>query len=301
MAVIPQYELTQEMIDAAIETHKPLRLLYGVYNVSQTLRINQCCGLRVVGAGSFDPTNTGPGWSDLGRAIGTKILWAGGVGGPMFDLTSSMGVEFADCVLDGSGKATIGLGCWSVNGWPNSATKLIDVRLQNFTQAAVQFGTPSNPTGGNCDLSYFNGVTLSGCPVGIQVCNNQSVGHVWKRIYNVDCKIAMQFVQGGGVSINGGTQDGNQDGNTYLQLLNPAGQCNNAIFAVRGVHIESGLLLDASACGEWSGMGITLDSCIATSGTTAPVIAASTTGWPKIGSINCVFNGREVPASMRVI
>ena len=291
--------LYQEMIDTAIANGTPVVLSPGVWGVLSTLKINQCCGLKIQGAGSFDPTNSG-GWSDLSRAIGTKIQWDGAEQ-PLFDLTSSMGVEFADCVLDGSGKATIGLGCWSVNGWPNSATKLIDVRLQNFTQAAVQFGTPSNPTGGNCDLSYFNGVTLSGCPVGIQFCNNQSVGHVWKRIYNVDCKIAMQFVQGGGVSINGGTQDGNQDGNTYLQLLNPAGQCNNAIFAVRGVHIESGLLLDASACGEWSGMGITLDSCIATSGTTAPVIAASTTGWPKIGSINCVFNGREVPASMRVI
>ena len=174
--------LYQEMIDTAIANGTPVVLSPGVWNVLSTLKINQCCGLKIQGAGSFDPTNSG-GWSDLSRAIGTKIQWDG-ADQPLFDLTSSMGVEFSNCVLDGSGKATIGLGCWSVNGWPNSATRMHNVRMQNFTEAAVQFGTPSNPTGGNCDLSYFNGVTLSGCPVGIQVCNDQSVGHVWKRIYN---------------------------------------------------------------------------------------------------------------------
>ena len=292
MAVIPQYELTQEMIDAAIETHEPLRLLYGVYNVAQTLRINQCCGLRVVGAGLFDPTSTGPGWSQLGQAIGTKLLWTGPTGGTMLDITSSMDTRFDGVCADGNHSAAIGLGCWTINGWPNSATHVRNATIQNFTQAGVQFGKPSQPSGWNSDLSIMENVTFDGSPIGIQVCNDQSVGHVWSNItHGQSNKVCISLDQGGQVMIRGINQNGNPP-RTFLRL--GEGGCNVATVLISGGHVEAGTLIDASASPPYADWVIHLESILGTAPTPVdwPIIKASANA--SITSAGCKFNGRGI-------
>jgi hypothetical protein len=286
--------LTQSMIDAAIESGSELRLRHGVYTVPATLKIHQSCGLQIRGAGSFDPTNTGPGWSDLGRALGTKIVWAGPSGGALLDLTSSMGTTFCGVVLDGAASAGIGLGCWTVPGWPNSRTQLYDCTVQNFTQAGIQFGTPGQPSGGNCDLSIMDNITFDGSPIGIQVCNNQSVGHVWSNIvHGQSSKTCIQMDQGGQITIYSASQDG-QPPRTFLKL--GVGGDNVATASIHGGHLECGTLVDASGAPQWSDWVVKISSFLGTvpSAGDLPIITASE--WAKIITSGCRFNGRQIIA-----
>ncbi len=262
-----------------------------VVPVNSTVLVQKACGVKIAGLGRFDPTNTGPGWSDMRRAIGTSWKWAGEANGTILDLTSSMNTQVRDLMLDGNKTAGVGIGCWGINGWPNSETALRNVQIQNCA-VGVQFG--HGVSDWNCDLSDFDCLRLLDCQTGIQVLNCQSVGHTWRRIQNFGCKIAIDVQQGGHIVVDGGTQDGlAQTGNTFMRL--GAGGDNVGTITLRGIHIESGMLLDASAAPEWSRWRVRIESCMAISPDQSVLIDAGE--FAEVRIVGCNFNSRQTKGS----
>ena len=251
-------QLTQAMIDGAGDQRRPLRLFPGDYSVSATLSLKCRSGLFIRGAGDMDNASYGAGWPEMAY---TRLVWDGPRGQTMFDGTSALGCGFRDVILDGAASAGIGIGCWTVPGWPNSRTRLGNVMLRNFTSCGVQFGTPGEPSGWNCDMSEFYSVGVAGCPVGIQTCNDQSVGHLWEKIGNVDCPVGIDLVRGGNVQIRGAWQDGGNP-RTFLRL--GAGGCNVCTVLISGGHLERGCLVDASDAPEWALWQVAIESYLAT-------------------------------------
>ncbi len=288
----------QQAINAAIASNKALILESGVYAINQTVNVTQTAGFKILGAGNYDPTNTGPGWSDRKRAIGTKFLWTGPHGGTMFNLNGSMGTIFAGCVIDGGGTATGIGGIDAPIDWAFSRLKLERVAVQNCS-TGVQFGVLN---GNNCDLSLFDDVRFQDCGIGVNVLNAQSVGHVWQNITHNSPGVCIQMTQGGQITLRNINQDGPNAG-TFLKLL--AGGPNVATVSIDGGHVESGTLIDASQAPEWCNWKVRVRSVLATvqggagSGyTSSPLISASQ--YPVIDCQDCDFNGRLIQAGPNV-
>jgi hypothetical protein len=122
--------------------------------------------------------------------------------------------------------------------------RLRDITVSHATAAGVQFDTPSQPNGWNSDLSDFDSVTLNRCAVGIRVCNDQSVGHYWRRINNSFSQVAIEFLQGGDVVIERGWQDGPGPADDTFFLTHGGGE-NAAQVQISGIHLEHGMLFDS--------------------------------------------------------
>ena len=211
----------------------------------------------------------------------------------LLDLTSSMGTTFTDLCLDGGGIADVGLGCRTIPGWPNRRTTLVNCQIQNFKQVGIQFGTPGDVSGFNSDMSIMENVIFAGCPIGIQICNCQSVGHDWRHITNSDCPVCVSVDQGGQIAIRGVNQNGTTvPPRTFVRL--GAGGLNVGTLLISQAHLENGCLVDGSQTHPYIPWQVIIESALGTlppPGDIPILVGNQSTTFTQIG---CNFNGRIV-------
>ena len=234
----------QAAIEQCFKTKSRLQLGQGLFSISKTLEINKCINFSLAGMGAANPSAKN-GWAESGRALGTYIKWTGPAGGTMMMLKGAFWPVLTGLYLDAANAAAVCIQLTTVDSWglPTSGVRLRDVRVAQATQAGIQFDTPPHPNGWNTDLSDFDSVILDRCAVGIRVCNNQSVGHYWRRIAN-GCPIGIEFLQGGDVVIERGWQDGPGRADDTFFLTHGGGE-NAAQVQIGGIHLEHGMLLDS--------------------------------------------------------
>ncbi len=233
----------QAAIDRCLKTKTRLALGQGVFLISGTLKIDRCLNFSLTGMGAADPSARN-GWAESGRALGTCLRWKGAAGETMLQIKSSMWPVISGLFFDAANSAGVCIQMSSIPGWPTSGVRLRDVTVAHATAAGIQFDTPSQPNGWNTDLSDFDSVTLNRCAVGIRVCNDQSVGHYWRRINNSFSQVAIEFLQGGDVIIERGYQDGPGPDNATFFLTHGGGE-NAAQIQISGIHLEHGMLFDS--------------------------------------------------------
>ena len=237
----------QAAIETCLKTKKRLALGGGVFHISETLKINRCLNFSFTGTGAADPSAKN-GWAESGRALGTCLRWKGAAGGTMLLIKSSMWPTISGLFFDAASSAGVCIQMSTVPGWPTSGVRLRDITVSHATAAGVQFDTPSQPNGWNSDLSDFDSVTLNRCAVGIRVCNDQSVGHYWRRINNSFSQVAIEFLQGGDVVIERGWQDGPGPADATFFKTHGGGE-NAAQIQIGGIHLEHGRLFDSQLAG----------------------------------------------------
>ncbi len=234
----------QAAIDRCLKRKQRLALGEGVFHISETLKIDRCLNFCLAGMGAADP-NAKNGWALEGRALGTYMKWTGKAGGTMIMLKGAFWPVLAGLYLDAAHSAAVCVQMTTVDSWglPTSGARLRDIRVARATQAGIQFDTPPDATKWNTDLSDFDSVILDRCAVGIRVCNNQSVGHYWRRIAN-GCPVGIEFLQGGDVVIERGWQDGGGAADDTFFLTHGGGE-NAAQVQIGGIHLEHGMLFDS--------------------------------------------------------
>ena len=234
----------QTAINQCFKNKARLQLGQGVFSISETLEINKCVNFSLTGMGAADP-NAKNGWALEGRALGTYMKWTGKAGGTMIMLKGAFWPVLAGLYLDAAHSAAVCVQMTTVDSWglPTSGVRLRDIRVARATQAGIQFDTPPDATKWNTDLSDFDSVILDRCAVGIRVCNNQSVGHYWRRIAN-GCPVGIEFLQGGDVVIERGWQDGGGAADDTFFLTHGGGE-NAAQVQIGGIHLEHGMLFDS--------------------------------------------------------
>jgi hypothetical protein len=233
----------QAAINQCIRTKSRLELGPGVFHVSDTLKIDTCVDFKMRGMGPIDQ-GAKDGWALRGRATGTCLRWKGPAGGTMIQLKSAWRPTLSGLFLEAANSAGVCVQMTTVLGWPTSQTRLRDVTVSQATTAGIQFGVPDQPNMDNTDLSDFSTVRLNRCAIGIRVCNNQSVGHYWRRIWNSWCPVGIEFLQGGDAVLERGFQDGSGPANTTFWATHGGGE-NAAQIQITGVHIEYGRLFDS--------------------------------------------------------
>ena len=232
----------QAAIDQCLKAKLRLALGQGVFHISNTLKIDRCLNFSLTGMGAKDPTANNA-WAKSGRVLGTCLRWKGAAGGTMLQIKSSMWPLLSGLFFDAANSAGVCIQMSSIPGWPTSGVRLRDVCVSRATQAGIEFDTPPHPNGWNTDLSDFDSVMLDRCAVGIRVCNNQSVGHYWRRIAN-SSPIGIEFLQGGDVIIERGWQDGPGPADDTFFLTHGGGE-NAAQVQISGIHLEHGMLFDS--------------------------------------------------------
>ncbi len=234
----------QAAIDEAVKKKMRLELGQGVFHISGTLKIDTCIDFSLTGMGAADPGDKSDGFVEKGRVLGTCLRWKGPAGGTMILLQSAMRPMLTGLYLDAAQTAAVCIQLHTVLGWPTSGVRLRDIAVAHATEVGIQFETPNLPNGDNTDLSDFETVLLQKCRVGIRVCNNQSVGHYWRRIENAWCLKGIEFLQGGDVVIERGYQDGSGPATTTFFVTHGGGE-NAAQVQISGVHLEYGVLFDS--------------------------------------------------------
>ncbi len=237
----------QAAIDRCLKRKQRLALGEGVFHISETLKIDRCLNFCLAGMGAADP-NAKNGWAASGRALGTCLRWKGAAGGTMLLIKSSMWPTISGLFFDAAGSAGVGIQMSTVFGWPTSGVRLRDITVSRAMAAGIQFDMPSQPNGDNTDLSDFDSITLNKCAVGIRVCNDQSVGHYWRRINNSFSQVAIEFLQGGDVIIERGWQDGPGPADATFFKTHGGGE-NAAQIQISGIHLEHGRLFDSRLAG----------------------------------------------------
>ncbi len=234
----------QAAIDHCLKAKMRLALGQGIFQISDTLEINKCVNFSMTGMGAANPAAKN-GWALEGRVLGTYIKWTGKPGGTMLMLKGAFWPVFTGLYFDAANSAAVCMQLTTVDSWglPTSGVRLRDVCVSRATQAGIEFDTPPHPNGWNTDLSDFDSVMLDRCAVGIRVCNNQSVGHYWRRIAN-SSPIGIEFLQGGDVIIERGWQDGPGPADDTFFLTHGGGE-NAAQVQISGIHLEHGMLFDS--------------------------------------------------------
>ncbi len=233
----------QEAIDHCITAKVGLRLSSGVFHISRTLRIDTCVDMSIVGMGHANPSGT-DGWAQMGRTTGTCLRWNGMAGGTMLLIKSSMWPTISGLFFDAANSAGVCIQMHTVPGWPTSGVRLREITVSQATVAGIQFETPNLPHGDNTDVSDFETILLDRCAVGIRVCNDQSVGHYWRRIDNSFCPVGVEFLQGGEVVIEKTGQAGSGSADAAFFRTHGGGE-NAAVIKLDGIHIEYGMVFDS--------------------------------------------------------
>ncbi len=238
----------QAAIDEAVKKKMRLELGQGVFHISGTLKIDTCIDFSLTGMGAADPGDKSDGFVEKGRVLGTCLRWKGPAGGTMILLQSAMRPMLTGLYLDAAQTAAVCIQLHTVLGWPTSGVRLRDIAVAHATEVGIQFETPNLPHGDNTDLSDFETVLLQKCRVGIRVCNDQSVGHYWRRINNSFSQVAIEFLQGGDVIIERGWQDGPGPADATFFKTHGGGE-NAAQIQISGIHLEHGRLFDSRLAG----------------------------------------------------
>lgn len=233
----------QAAIDHCIIHKLGLRLAPGVFHISKALEINTCVDMSIVGMGPADPNGT-DGWAKKGRTTGTCLLWTGPKGGTMVRLTAALWPTLAGLQFQAANVAAVCIQMHTVPGWPTSGVHLREIAVSQATVAGIQFETPGLPQGDNTDVSDFETILLDRCAVGIRVCNDQSVGHYWRRIDNSFCPVGIEFLQGGEVVVEKTGQAGSGSADAVFFRTHGGGE-NAAVIKLDGIHIEYGMVLDS--------------------------------------------------------
>ncbi len=229
----------QLAIEKAISGDGIVRLGRGVFNVSRTISIDKCFGVRMEGVGGCNPQNCGPGWSDIKRAVGTCLKWVGPRGGTVLEILASPQVSLDRMELDGDNRAGVLLQIQTIYGWPSTATHIKNMAFRHAA-VGIQLGTKSQSLGGNNDECTFDSVQLY-CGVGVRVCNDQSVCHRFSHV-DSSCPIGIEILQGGSMVVDRFIQSG--AGMDRVGIAFRGGGPNAATLSISNAKLEAGTLLE---------------------------------------------------------
>lgn len=222
-----------------------VRLARGVFHISETITISRTAGLKIIGTGCRDPSNFGPGWSDIGRSIGSCFYWSGLRGGTMFNVTASPDTVFKHLMFDGRTKAGVLVELDTTPGWSTTAARLEHVAVQG-AEVGIQLGRPSHPINDNNDIFTFESLTLM-CDIGVRICNNQSLCHRFSYVDNYS-RIGIDIRQGGCITVDRLLQSGPDKNRTGVVFS--GGGINAATLSITNARIEAGCLLTCGGANQ---------------------------------------------------
>ncbi len=235
----------QAAIESAASRNGLVRLGRGIFLISRTLSITKCFGLRLEGVGACNPQNCGPGWSDIKRAVGTCLKWVGQRGGTILEILASPDISLGRMEFDGNDRAGVLVQIQTIYGWPSTATH---IKSAVFRKAAVgiQLGIPTQPRGVNNDECTFESLQLY-CDVGVRVCNDQSVGHLFSHI-DSSCPIGIEILHGGSMVVDRFIQSG--AGTDRIGIVFHGGGPNAATLSISNAKLEAGRLLECGGANQ---------------------------------------------------
>ncbi|MHB1767801.1 MAG: hypothetical protein ACYCUV_08100 [Phycisphaerae bacterium] len=235
----------QAAIEQAVYGDGVVRLGRGVFQIARTISIKKAVGVRIEGVGGCNPQNCGPGWSDIKRAVGTCLKWAGHHGGVLLEILASPDISLSRMELNGGGTAGVLVQIETLYGWPSTATQINNATFR-AAEVGIQLGYPAHPHGVNNDECTFAQIKLS-CGVGIRVCNDQSVCH---RVSHVDssCPIGIEILQGGSMVVDRFIQSG--AGTDRVGIAFRGGGPNAATLSISNAKLEAGRLLECGGANQ---------------------------------------------------
>ena len=235
----------QKAIEKAVYGDGAVRLGRGVFQIAKTVSIKKAVSARIDGVGSCNPQNCGPGWSELNRAVGTCLKWVGHQGGTLLEIFASPDISLSRMAFDGGGAAGVLVHIETLYGWPSTA-----VHVKNATfhaaEVGIQFGSLAHPRGVNNDECTFESIHLD-CATGVQICNDQSLGHRFSHVDN-SCRIGIDIRQGGCITIDRLIQSGPDKNRVGVAFA--GGGINAATLSITNARVEAGCLLTCGGANQ---------------------------------------------------
>lgn len=217
----------------------------GVFQIAKAISIKKAVGVRIEGVGGCNPNNCGPGWSDLKRAVGTCLKWAGHHGGTILEILASPDIALSRMEFDGGGTAGVLVQIETLYGWPSTSLQVKNTVFRN-AEIGIQFGTLAHPRGVNNDECTFESITLY-TGVGVRICNDQSLCHRFSHVDNYS-RIGIDIRQGGCIIIDRLIQSGSDKNRVGVAF--GGGGINAATLSITNARLEAGCLLTCGGANQ---------------------------------------------------
>lgn len=222
--------LTGDLREFPALLNGPADLEPATYVVRNTIELGNTAGMRISGAGGMGVWESKNGTTrDVFGTNATYLVWDGPDGSPMFRTSGrSALIERMTCI-DMRGKST-GVQVYHERGLGTGKHTFRTMAFSDFENGIIH-GEELNDK--NCDLPYFDDVTMHRCANGLVFKNHQSVGAFGNRVRFTMCGTAFDY-QAGGSALFHSVLAAHCD--TFLKLDKQG--VNNCDFEFRGVQID---------------------------------------------------------------